>query len=87
MTHSTGNQKFYEGVDEMCKGLHDAGKRHEAERIEYLLHQVAWTSTSELFNALEVAFEEIIANDSANELSPEAKSELCKYLQLLNDVR
>jgi len=70
------NKEFYEKVDSLCTHLHQVGLDGEANRINHLLHKVAWTSTSELFKTLESAFNDLLFNTDATRLSQEKRDEL-----------
>lgn len=80
------NEEFYDKVDILCTHLHQVGLDAQANRISHLLHKVAWTTTSELFNALESAFDELLSGTSAARLSQELKDELNGFIRLLDNV-
>jgi hypothetical protein len=42
------NQEFYDHIDVLCVGLREAGCADEADRLWGLIHQVAWTTSTEL---------------------------------------
>ena len=80
------NQEFYQRVDALCVRLRQVGLDTEANQITHLLHKVAWTSTSELFGALESAFEGLLAGSSAAKLPQDMKNELADNLRMLGNV-
>ena len=82
-TEPKNNQEFYNGVDDLCLRLRGAGMSKEADRINHLLHKVAWTSTSELFRELEVTFEKILSAPNAIKLSDRLKEDLEGYIRLI----
>jgi hypothetical protein len=77
------NQEFYNRLDEICLRLHQLGLDAEAARISVLLHEVAWTTTSELFPVLEAALRNVLASPSAEKLSEELKEDLAACITLL----
>jgi|WetSurMetagenome_2_1015567.scaffolds.fasta_scaffold521940_2 hypothetical protein len=85
MTHMDNNE-FYDGVDALCVHLRQIGLDADANRIGHLLHKVAWTSTSELFRALESAFEGLLSGANATKLPQQTRDELNNYLQMLGNV-
>jgi hypothetical protein len=46
------NQEFYNYVDTTIGSLRHAGFADDADRLQFLLHKVAWTTSSELFGEL-----------------------------------
>lgn len=83
MTVPKNNQELYEQIDELCVRLRAAGMDAQADRIGYLIHHVAWTSTSELFENLDGALDAALSGPNAINLSPELAAELRGYLNLL----
>lgn len=86
MTQPINNQEFYTRLDETCLRLREVGLDAEAGRISHLLHKVAWTSTSELFEQLESAFEGLLHGPSAAKFTAQLKEELADYLNVLADL-
>jgi HSP90 family molecular chaperone len=80
------NQEFYRDIDATCLRLREIGMGMEANRISHLLHKVAWTSTSELFEKLEETFEELLAGAHAARLTQQLKEELTSYVKILANV-
>ena len=83
MAHERNNQEFYNRVDALCLRLRDVGMTSEANRISRLLHRVAWTSTSELFDALESALEDVLSGPDARKLTPRVVQELTYCREVL----
>jgi hypothetical protein len=54
------NQQFYDHIDEVVAVLKSAGQVEIANQIDFLLHKVAWTTTSELFGELRDRFEQAL---------------------------
>jgi len=86
MIQPKNNQEFYKEIDATCLRLREVGMGTEANRISHLLHKVAWTSTSELFENLEAAFEDALAGPNAAKLTPQLKEELDGYIRVLANV-
>lgn len=47
------SQEFYAYLDTVVADLRNAGFAHEADAIDFRLHRVAWTTSTELFDELE----------------------------------
>jgi hypothetical protein len=86
MLQPMNNQEFYNRVDETCIRLRDIGMDAEANRIAHRLHEVAWTSTSELFEELVLVFRWVLAGPNAAKLTQQVKNEITEYLELLANV-
>jgi len=69
-------------LDKLCVRLDEQGLANEGRRISFLLHQVPWTTTSELFGELESAIRLILASGSPALLA-DIREELTAYLQML----
>jgi len=54
------NQQFYDHIDEVVVLLRNEGYIGIADQVDYLLHSVAWTTTSELFGELRNRFEQAL---------------------------
>jgi hypothetical protein len=67
------NNDFYDYVDSTVIEMRQAGLNKEAERLDFLLHKVAWTTSSELFGELGLSILKIL--DLPN-LSPPIRSRL-----------
>jgi hypothetical protein len=86
MTQPKNNQEFYNMVDETCLRLCKMGMGDKANQIHHLLYEVAWTSTTELFDALETVFKDILSGANAVKLSQQTRDELNEYLRILDNV-
>jgi hypothetical protein len=62
--------------------LKNDGLVKEAEKINFLLHKVAWTTSSELFGELKNTFSNILTQNSA--LSQPAKAKLNLFIAAIN---
>jgi hypothetical protein len=56
MREYSSNQKFYDHIDEIVEELRSCEHSKAADKIHFLLHCVAWTSASELFEELRSEF-------------------------------
>lgn len=56
------NQDFYDHIDEVVVSLRSAGHTIVADQIHSLIHEVAWTSSSELFGELRDRFQQALAS-------------------------
>ncbi len=83
MTTPNNNQEFYDALDKTCAQLREIGMATEADQITHRLHAVSWTTTSELFEELEVVLKNVLAGTNAAKMSPELKSDISSYVQLL----
>jgi len=81
------NQEFYEHLDKICSRLRLIGMSKEADQIYYLLHKVAWTSSSELFEELELVFKNLLSASNATKIPQELKKELIGYIEILSNVQ
>lgn len=70
------NQDFYDYVDGTIAELRASGCDKEADRLDHLLHKVAWTTSSELFGELGLALIQISAQSQLN-AAARAKVENC----------
>ena len=77
MESFASNDEFYAFVDGVSKRLADAGYQIHAQKLHRLLHQIAWTTSTELFGELEQAFVEVRATA---QLSPELDLDLAHCL-------
>lgn len=83
MAQLKNNQEFYKKLDVTCLRLREVGMDTEANRISHLLHKVAWTSTTELFEGLGAAFQAVLSDANAVKLTPLLKEDLVGYITLL----
>jgi hypothetical protein len=54
------NNEFYDYVDGTVIEMRQAGLNKEAEHLDFLLHKVAWTTSSELFGELGLSILKIL---------------------------
>ena len=76
------NQQFYDHIDEVVASLRSAGQVDIANRIDYLLHKVAWTTTTELFGELRERFEQAL--NSPKPLPSAIEVELKGFITKIN---
>ena len=60
VTTYKSNDEFYQHLDALTASLIASGFAKAGERISFLIHKVAWTTSSELFGELRIAFREIL---------------------------
>jgi hypothetical protein len=78
------NQQFYDHIDEVVASLRSAGQIDIANQIHYLLHKVAWTTTSELFGELRERFEQAL--ESPTPLPSAIEAELKGFITTINQA-
>ncbi len=81
------NQEFYDAIDGLCQSLSLAGMRTESDRLEFLLHEVSWTTTSELFLELETVFAQLLSEPGVDGLRTEIQKKAKALLSALEDDR
>ena len=86
MDFQENNQAFYRRLDDLCGQLREVGLGRDARRIEYLLHEVAWTSAGELFLELQNAIERTLASEGSRKMPTAIRQELENDLQLLRTI-
>ncbi len=62
MRSYASNQDFYKHIDEVVADLRSIGFESHARKIQFILHETAWTTTSELFGELRDEFDELLAS-------------------------
>jgi len=67
------NNDFYDYLDSTVIEMLQAGLNKEAERLDFLLHKVAWTTSTELFGELGLSILKILELPN---LSPSIRSRL-----------
>ncbi len=77
------NQEFYDAIDDLCESLSVVGMGAESDRLQFLLHEVSWTTTSELFLELEAAFVELLSEPIADKLPVRIQEETKALLGVL----
>lgn len=78
------NQQFYDHIDEVVIELKSAGQVEIANQIDFLLHKVAWTTTSELFGELRDRFERALK--SPTPLPTTIEVELKGFIATINQA-
>ena len=56
----SSNAEFYAFIDSIADRLRSGGFGHDSERLNTLVHKVAWTTSSELFGDLRIALRKIL---------------------------
>jgi hypothetical protein len=82
MRSYVSNQQFYDHIDQVVASLKSTGQVEIANQIDYLLHKVAWTTTSELFGELRDRFEQALK--SPTPLPSEIEVELKGFIVTIN---
>ncbi len=82
MQEYTSNQEFYKHIDEVVVELRSVGHEAMAEKINFLLHGVAWTTSSELFGELRERFQELL--DSQPSLPQKIKDDVTGFITTIN---
>lgn len=82
MNRPKNNQEFYNSIEGMCLRLRHIGWNAEADIINHRL-KVTWTTSTELFDELELVFKKILSGAKAAELPLQIRDELKYYIQLL----
>ena len=54
------NAEFYQHLDALTASLNESGFSEAGQKIAFLIHKVAWTTSSELFGELRILFREIL---------------------------
>jgi len=80
------NQDLYNRLDEVCERLTAAGMKQEGKRIHTLVHEVAWTTSTELFYELECVIGGILHNPPSATLPVDLRGELETYFKLLAEA-
>ena len=80
------NQEFYNHIDLLGARLRAAGAGAEADRLWELIHQVAWTTSTELFGELRNACREIVTARK-NELPREILDDLRACIRAIDRLR
>jgi hypothetical protein len=78
------NQEFYERIDSVVVSLRSEGFAEAADQIDFLLHKVAWTTSSELFGELRARFEQIL--NSPSTLPSPIRTELNGFIVTINQA-
>ena len=78
------NQQFYDHIDEVVVLLRNEGYIGIADQVHYLLHRVAWTTTSELFGELRNRFEQAL--NSATPLPSSIDAQLKGFVATIDQA-
>ena len=54
------NDEFYKHLDMLTKSLSESGFSESGQKISFLIHKVAWTTSSELFGELRILLRETL---------------------------
>lgn len=82
MRQYTSNQEFYKHIDEVVAELRSVGHEVMAEKINFLLHDAAWTTTSELFGELREHFQELL--DYHPSLPQKIRGDITGFITTIN---
>jgi len=82
MLQYKNNQEFYDDIERTIRELSSGGFLAEARKISFLLHSVAWTSSSELFRELRIEFNNLLM--SSNDLNDETNDKLRHFVTMLD---
>jgi len=55
----SSNEEFYSFIDTIAQRLRSSGHVPDGERLNTLVHKVAWTTSTELFGELRIALRKI----------------------------
>ena len=80
------NQEFYQRLDRVTERLNELGMHKEGKRIYHLLHEMVWTTSSELLPAIETYLRSLISSDAAAEMPQDLKEELIGYVTMLEKI-
>jgi hypothetical protein len=78
----SSNQDFYNHIDEIVEILRSTKHSKSADKIDYLIHKVAWTTSSELFGELRNEF--VALNGSDKNLSDEIRKVLQQFIKTID---
>jgi hypothetical protein len=78
------SQTAYDDFDKLTSMLRAEGHDQVAQRLHVLLHEVAWTTGSELMG--ELGLEILTFQRSAQSLSAESQNLLCRCLDVVKTV-
>jgi len=79
-----GSEEFPAVVDAVRDKLRDAGLVEEAGRLHTLVHEMAWTTSSELYGELSSALKRI--RSERTELPPEIASEIGRIMKSIDHI-
>ena len=82
MRKYNSNQDFYNHIDEFVDQLVHPNCIGFAKKIHHRLHDVAWTTSSELFGELKKIFEELL--DTQPTISEEMRNDLEYFISTIN---
>ena len=75
----------YQPFDDLIGSLRADGLNQQADLLDYLIHKVAWTTSSELIGELGQKIKEITKND-LNHLSAETKKNMDEGMDMVKVV-
>ncbi len=84
MRNYDSNQQLYDHIDQTIASLKNEGHIKLANQIHNLLHEVAWTTSSELFGGLRVLFEQAL--NSPTPLPSSIASDLQGFVATINQA-
>ena len=76
------NQDFYNHIDEMVEILRSTELSKSAEKVDFLIHKVAWTTASELFEELRNEF--VALKESEIELPSKVHETLEQFINTID---
>lgn len=78
------SQTAHGNFDELSSMLHAEGHDQLGQRLHMLVHEVAWTTSSELMGELGV--EILTFRRTAKDLSPDLQKLLCRCMDVVKQV-
>ena len=85
MKQFKSNQDFYNYIDELCVRLKWLGFNGIATKLHQLIHETAWTTSSELLGEMRIALREFRAENEAN-LNTALDSDIDMCLKTINSA-
>ena len=82
MEKYNSNQDFYNHIDEFVVRLDQSNYAGYAKKLHHRLHDVAWTTTSELFGELKEIFKELLVTQPA--VSKEMQNDLKHFISTID---
>lgn len=75
-------QQLYKRIDKLSHQLQEMEYKELGNKIHFLVHKVAWTTSSELFSELTLVFESLLSNAG---ISSEIKNEIAEILKVIQE--
>jgi hypothetical protein len=86
MQEFRSNDEFWSHIDRLSEALCNSGFVEDGKKLHLLLHEVAWTTSTELFGELKLAFIDILKKGSSlpQEIQDDIKESLATADNVLN---